>query len=493
MTKLVSEQLPNDGAYPIKRLVKESNERLRQIGRQGKRATIVAKKSSLSLQFTFKDGNGRSQKNVGLGAISVNARGIAEAESIAEKVTYQLVSGTFNWEWFNQQIGKPSPQRTKQLTCKQMVEQYKKHYFKQREGNKTVKSGWYKSCKHIEITLGDLDKPLSLSLIRKIIECTSNNSVIRIKSINGLVAFLKYFDVSEYKSIIKEYKANNKPKPKKRNVPDEKQITDVYNNGFNPKPNTAKKIYYRYPQWQFLFSLLAIYGLRIHEAWNIANWNKPVALKNGDWVTISLDEESKIELQHQTEELIIPAILDPDNKDCILCIKHNTKTGYRMAIPISPQGRDWVKEFNLLQPLNLPDIENPLRKDGKYESCYQCTNTTGQWFKRNGYGFTPHDLRHAYNHRGHQLGYNPKALADSLGHSITMNTSGYLKHMSDSVKLKGMKDTMNNQLSKRSENQLLKEQIEQLKAQLQAKHSEIEVLSTKLRMYEAIEVTKGKS
>lgn len=56
MSKLVSKQHTNDGGYHIKRLVNEANERLKQIGKQGKRATIVAKKSSLSLQFTFKDG-----------------------------------------------------------------------------------------------------------------------------------------------------------------------------------------------------------------------------------------------------------------------------------------------------------------------------------------------------------------------------------------------------------------------------------------------------
>ena len=102
MTKTTSEQLPNDGAYHIKRLVNEANARLKQIGKHGKRASIVAKKSSLSLQFTFKDGNGNPQKNVGLGGVSVSANGILEAERLAQMVTNQLTANQFNllvWEF----------------------------------------------------------------------------------------------------------------------------------------------------------------------------------------------------------------------------------------------------------------------------------------------------------------------------------------------------------------------------------------------------------
>ncbi|MDJ0570482.1 MAG: hypothetical protein QNJ53_15765 [Pleurocapsa sp. MO_192.B19] len=87
MAKLVSEQRPNDGGYHTKRLVNEANDRLGQIGKHGKRAKIVAKGGSLSLQFSFKDGNGKSQKNVGLGGIPSSVEGIKEAEKIAQLVT----------------------------------------------------------------------------------------------------------------------------------------------------------------------------------------------------------------------------------------------------------------------------------------------------------------------------------------------------------------------------------------------------------------------
>ena len=74
-------------------------------------------------------------------------------------------------------------------------------------------------------------------------------------------------------------------------------------------------------------------------------------------------------------------LLDPENQDYLLCIGHDTKTGYRIAFPISPSGHSrnctWIKDFNLLQPLNLPDLANPLKRQGSFK----CTNKTCQRFK----------------------------------------------------------------------------------------------------------------
>ena len=487
MSKLVSERLPNDGTYHIKRLVDEANARLKQIGRQGKRATIVAKKSSLTLQFTFKDGNGRPQKNVGLGAIPVSTNGILEAENIARMVTTRLVAGKFTWNWFNETIGKDTSEQAKQLTCREMVEQYKKHYFRQRANNKTPKSSWYNECRHLEKILSEPERSLSLNTIRVIVDLSKNNSRCRKRLLNGLVGFLKYFGNNEYKKVIAEYKKNNVVTAKSRNVPSTKQIIGIFNNGFVPKPRTPKKHLHVYPQWQFLFGLLATYGLRIHEAWNIANWDEPVTLKDGDWVTVDIDDDNSIETQRSGGDLIIPAILDPNNKEFILCIKHATKTGYRMAMPLSPEGHNWIEEFNLLQPFNVPYFDDPLGRKGNNEGSYYCSSYACRWFARHEYNFTPHDLRHAYTIRGHQLGCNPKALADSAGHSLTISSTTYLRHMSDNDKLEGMKDAISKEQNKRSENELLKGEIVALKSENKDLKAEIELLKTKLQLNKTIQ------
>jgi integrase len=491
MGNLISEQYPNDGAWHRKRLVDEANARLSQIGRKGKRAKIVLKKTSLSLQFSFKDGGSSSQKNPGLGGLLSSYKGIQEAERIAELVTGQLVAGTFTWDWYNSLIGKDTTKAARVLTCKEMLDEYKKHYFRQRKDNKAVEVSWYAECRQIGEIFANSDKPLSLPLIRQIVDSTENNTATRTYALNGLVHFLKYFDNDDYKAVIKQYKADNKPKPKKRNVPSQRRIIEVYRGGFTPNVNTPKIVLYRYPQWQFLYGLLATYGLRVHEAWNIANWNSPVTLRNGDWVTVGTGEDNDVAVQRQAGDIMIPAILDPKNSEHILCIKHDTKTGYRMVMPISPDGHNWVEEFNLIQPFNLPDVKNPLERLGECKTAYNCSNNTVRWFLRHKYGFTPHDLRHAYNHRGHSLGYNPKTLADSLGHSMKMNNDVYLRSQSDEVKLEGMMSDITKEQIKRTDNELLKDENKTLKTRITSLESEVELLRTKLKMYEAIEATEA--
>ncbi len=491
MSKLVSEQLPNDGGYHVKRLVNEANGRLKQVGKQGKRATIVAKKTSLTLQFTFDDGDGRSQKNVGLGAISLSPKGILEAEKIAEMVTHQLVANTFNWDWFNALIGKNTSKKTQVQTCKEMVEQYKEHFLRQRKDNKAPEKSWYDRCAKFEKVLGNLDKPLSLALIREVIESTDNNSSTRERTIGGLVEFLKYHDNSDYKKVIQEYKKNNNPKPKKRNIPNDQRITEVYQMGFTPSIRCTKGNIHTYSQWQFLYSLLAIYGLRIHEAWNIANWDKPVTLKNGDWVAVEVIEDEEVLQQFEGDDIVIPAILDPNNKDYILCIKHESKTGYRMTMPLSPDGHDWVKEFDLLKPFNIPYVKDALKRNSTGSGGLRCSNRTCEWFRNNKYGFTPHSLRHACNHRGHRLGVNVDVLCQSLGHSFQTNVTTYRNSKSEGAKLQDLKQSVSKQSQKRSRVEDLEIESKVLKAENENLKEKIKLLETELKMYKAIAKSKG--
>ncbi len=368
-----------------------------------------------------------------------------------------------------------------------MLEQYKAHYFKQQKGNKYPDSNWRNHYTHIEAVLNQYSTSfVDLKIVREIIEKTANNSPNRTKHLNGLVNLFKYFGNTEFKEIIKQYKTQNNPKSLKKYIPHDREIMTIYNLGFKPDIRWNKRFLHKNFQWQFLYSLLAIYGLRVHEAWNIKNWDKPVILKNGDWVIVpdddikDTDDESEkgkyYYKQWQGESVTVPAILDPNNKHYLLCIGHETKTGYRMAFPISPLGHDWIQEFNLLQPLNLPDMLNPLKKRG---NTIPCSNNTAHWFKRKKYGFTPHALRHAYNIRGHKLGINQKILADSLGHGLRMNGSTYLKNEGDLSKLQGLMQAITEDKVKRSEIEILKAEIEHLKV-------ENGKLRTKLAMYEAI-------
>ncbi len=457
---LKSEQLPNDGGWHIDRLMTEANERLGRIGQHGKRAKIRKTKSNLQLQFSWNGKQKAWSLNLGL-----SPKNIEKAEEYAAIVTGQLVAGTFTPEWFDSLIGKPvKTTEEEQLTCHQMLEEYKSHFFKQKKGIKRPANAWYQNCGHLEGVLQNNKNVFTQATIRKTIESTPSNSYTRKYTLNGLSNFLKYFNLTGFNPTIEQYKKSNKIKGKGRNVPDSNRIMHIYKTGFNLSAKCPKASRHRHSQWQFLYSLLAIYGLRIHEAWNITNWDKPVTLKNGDWVTVTNEKDEDISERYTGKDVVVPAMLDPSNNDYILCIGHNTKTGYRMAIPLSPDGHDWVKEFNLLQPLNLPDMDEPLKLKGKRGAVFKCSDLTGGWFRRQNYGFTPHDLRHAYNHRGHSLSINPTTLCQSLGHGIQMNSTTYLNTMPDSVKLEGMLTTLQQDKEKRNELEIAQDRNKELEA-----------------------------
>ena len=490
MKRLFTEQLPNDGGWHWDRLVKEANERLNRIGKHGKRAKIKViprPGNPISAQFSLP---GQGQKSYGLD-LSLSKNNLVKAEECCQLITTQLVAGTFTEDWFYSLLGKEQKTSQKQqpekmLTGKEMLERYKAHYFRQRKKDKDPNATWRNGYHYTEVVLNQTHKPISLQIIREIIEQTENHTPNRTHHLNGLANLLKFFNNDEFKPTIKRYKAENNPKPQKKPIPDDREVMNIYNFGFDITRNCPKKYRYRYSQWQFLYSLLAIYGIRVHEAWNIKNWDKPVTLKNGDWLAIADDSEGidnedeqgkYVYQQFQGQSITVPAILAPENEHYFLCIGHETKTGYRMAFPVSPHGHNWIEEFNLLQPLNLPDLSNPLEKYNSNSYC--CTISSAIWFKKKRYGFTPHALRHAYNIRGHKLGINQKTLADSLGHSLQMNSNNYLKHEGDRSKLRGMIQAVTGDKAKRNRIEILEGEIEQLKA-------ENEKLRTKLAMYEAI-------
>ncbi len=213
------------------------------------------------------------------------------------------------------------------------------------------------------------------------------------------------------------------------------------------------------------------------------------------------------------QDQVIPAILDPENKDYLLCIGHKTKTGYRVAFPASLSGIgrdcDWIERFDIVQPMNLPDINNPLGHSKK-SSTKNCTIATVQWFnppwlrqknKRDNtpnksnlrYGFTAHALRHAFNIRCHKLGVNQKILADSLGHGLEMNSRTYMRHEQSNSKIQGIKQGIVSFSNEQPETEKLKDRNRYLEDRVKHLETENQKLRTKLAMYEAIEQSRNKN
>ncbi|WP_036488042.1 hypothetical protein [Myxosarcina sp. GI1] len=466
--KIISEQILNDGSYSLPKLLADTNDRLKSIGKRGKTATIKVSGQNLAAQFNYEK---QQQKGLNL---RYNQKGLEEAERYCRLITSHLLANTFTWDWFEGLIGKKQVVKTEKVTGAIAIATYKNFYLKENAGLRYPMQSYYRSYRHIETVLSSFESQITVTQIKSIIHLTENNSYNRTYCLNGLINFLDYFQINEFDSLIARYRKNNNPKPKTKYIPSDIEIVNIWENKLTKYRLKKGKNAMRCKQWVFIYCLLAVYGLRVHEVWNIANWDTSVIFKNGDWLAIG-DDELEID-----NSVVVPSILDPNNDNKLLAIKHETKTGYRIAFPLSPIGENWLEKFGLLKPLELPDINNPLVKDNKKgHGGYPCSHMCAQFFRLRKLPFTPHALRHAYNHRAHNLGYNPKDIANSLGHQISTNISTYLKHESISEKVRTAKLAAENAKAKQDELTKLRLENKQLKA-------ENERLKTLFKMHQAI-------
>ena len=244
---LISERLPSDGSFQMHKHLDAANERLNKLGKHGKRCKLKQTGNKVVLQFSFQ-GRQRQKSN----DWSLTKQGIAEAEKIAARVTDWLTANQFSMEWLDALLGKSKPtEAKKQLTCAEMLVEYKKYWFRENKNLKSPNASWYKTYRHIEEELKDIKKTISLDLIDLIVSKTSNNSCTRKRTLYGLINLFDYFAIKDFKERIKKYQDKNKPKQKKKYVPHDGEIMTVYNLGFEVNLSCCQKYRYRYTQWKF--------------------------------------------------------------------------------------------------------------------------------------------------------------------------------------------------------------------------------------------------
>ncbi|MBZ8180697.1 site-specific integrase [Oscillatoria salina] len=156
-----------------------------------------------------------------------------------------------------------------------------------------------------------------------------------------------------------------------------------------------------------------------------------------------------------------------------------------------PKGKNWFETFDLInQPFSevLPDCENPFMRK---RNGLVCSSMFIHWLWRKNIPFTAHKLRHACNIRMHQAGLNHLAIANSLGHTVAMNQSTYLRYQGQESKLEGLQSALNDLRGKQNEIDTLKTENERLKTEngrykteVERYKSENERLQLQLQRYE---------
>lgn len=198
---------------------------------------------------------------------------------------------------------------------------------------------------------------------------TKPNSRTRKKFCTVLGRLLKFFEIP---NDLREYRGDySVGSVAERQLPSDEQIVEVWGN----IPN---------PGWQWIFGMLAAYGLRNHEAFFI-----------------------DLETLRQTGVCHV--------------LEGKTYSGKVWAYPA-----DWVELFGLRNP-----IVPPITLAGINHADIGGRVTTA--FQRYKIPFNPYDLRHAFAQRLIRMGVDSRLAAAQMRHSHALHTKTYNAWLSDDL------------------------------------------------------------
>jgi len=388
----------------------------------GKKIQLVRYKKSVFLQFTapLRPGDkpsqsGRTTKQYKLGeGYTWSRQGLERADENARKIERKLSQKEFTWEWYDWEIAKKILRANDNASklIAELQNDYEKHFFAthayttEEEINR-ANHNW-RTNYWIYISRFNAQELLSEKEIRQVIETTKSNTRSRQNVVSAIRSFLEFLKLFfQYQDVLDSYKSSTKYEKEDRYIPTDKEIEDAFI-AIKPKPKCPKKHFHTFPKKQWLFGIMATYGLRDHEIWHIENL----------YAAVDFDGE------------LIPALNDPNNTTNLIVISKNTKTGRRLAMPVSPDGKNWIEKFDLKNPKPLEvnlNVENP-------KNVY--SNKLSPFFRKANLKFQPYDLRHAFNHRCEERGISTAVAALTLGHSEAQNAQYKRnRHISRTIKV----------------------------------------------------------
>lgn len=338
----------------IKELIALANQRLKvasigvQIELKGKlvlRATLPPKPTSQKLK--------PYQQRIYLG-ISPSKSGLKRAEKEAIKLGGLLACKEFDWSLY---IEVEDP---KQVTAGEWVKRFEKFYFQKRK--RTHKSEYTWKCDYHNIFKRlDQSKPLTPELLKECCTDTEPETKNRKRACMALGALAKFAEIDiDLKSYSGGYSAKSHTP---RDLPTDVEIAQTYYQIKNP-------------QWQWVYGMLAAYGLRNHEVFRL----DLRALRS---------------------------------KEPIITVLPNTKTGTRRVWAFFPE---WYTEWELWN-VKLPNVDVDRSNPAVGAS-------VSQYFRRC-IPFQPYDLRHCWAIRTVEFGLDISLAAQQMGHSVKVHTDLY--------------------------------------------------------------------
>jgi integrase len=278
-----------------------------------------------------------------------NPTGLKLAEAEARKIGALLDCGDFEWQPYL------SEKLDATLTVGDWVSRFEVDYFTRRARTTKSETTWKGDYWKVLSKL-DRDAVLDADLLRSAIASTKPDTKTRKRycMVFGALARLAGIEL-DTKAMAGTYSPK---RVKSRDLPDDRAIAE----GFYKIEN---------PEWQWVYGMLATYGLRPHEVFHLAFESMPI-----------LD------------------VLDG-------------KTGARKVWPCYPE---WVEQFDLAVP-KVPTVT------GRNNT--ELGARVSPIFSKYDIPFVPYDLRHCWAVRTINFGLDISLAAQQMGHSAQVHTDLY--------------------------------------------------------------------
>ncbi|AKG20193.1 integrase [Calothrix sp. 336/3] len=381
---------------------------------------------SIGLQGTFpcklgdigKNGSPNKQYTLSLG-FAANDLGVKAAITKARELDLLLVTKQFQWtpELLGKQAQKTILETEATKLIHQLIQEYEREFWKvherNRQGLRTWESHYLRHLKKLP-----QDVPISLDALETALSQTQPNTVARFYLVWQLKKFCNFCNFDADK-LISSY-ATPLPSPSIRKIPSDEEVIAGYHQIGTPLSPYASKDNRILPlQWQWIYGMLATYGLRPHELFAVD----------------------------------IGAFTDPGNTFHLVSLNPSltagTKTGER-SCGIPPLYPHWVELFDL-KNVKLPSyIASLSNQTAKIQIRFRNVNL----------GFRPYDLRHGYAIRGHRLRVPMKTMADYMGHTVQEHTKTYQRWMNQDTNLEIYREVV--LLRQGTSKEVLKERIKEL-------------------------------
>jgi integrase len=336
---------------------------------------IERRGDQLNLRGTFppKPGSPKlrpHQQRLSLGIVAT-AQGLKKIEQEAKIIAGQLAENSFSWK---QYLVAGAGKKLSQLNLAGQIKAFETDFFEHpdRQAKPAAsKSTWnsaYSPYLRKLATIGNTHSNLTLvEAIYQTVNDIDSHSRSRQLSCTALTAFAKFLELDLPYDLAQLTGSYSPTKTQARQLPTDEEILEHW----HKIPN---------PTWQFVYGIMATYGLRNHEVFF------------SDYQTLTRGEPT-------------------------IQVLATTKTGSHEVWPFHPE---WIETFDLCN-IQLPSIATDLTKTTLQKVGQRVTAQ----FRRYGIPFSPYDLRHAWAVRTILVGLPDTVSAKMMGHSVAMHTRTY--------------------------------------------------------------------